>query len=220
MLGGLLVAVALIGVFGAYQAAQGGPSGRYVVAATDLAPGSRLTADDLRVVPVDLPLEVAGGAFTSVGRLVGDVVLGAVAEGELIQRSGVADEPVDDTSGFTMSFPIDADRAVGGDIEPGETIAILVTYDNGQDSITELVVRSATVINFDRADDGAISGALSETVLTVLLPSDADPLEVAHAARIGEITVIKTTFAGDDAQLPAEFQPDLPAAGAPSDEEN
>jgi Flp pilus assembly protein CpaB len=218
LIGGLLVAVAALGIFAAYQAARGGPSTQFVVAAGDIAPGSRLAPDQLRLEPIELPEEVAAGAFTDVDDLIGDVALAAVAAGELVQASAIADAPADGSSGYTMSFAIDADRAVGGDLRPGERVAILVTYIGGQTAETRTVVDDATVLQFERADEGALSGALGETVLTVQIPAGADPLALAHAARVGEITVVRAGAGGEQVDLGDSFQPEPPGSGAGDDE--
>lgn len=208
MLGALLVVAAALGLFATYLAARSGPSGRFVVAATDVAPGTRLDRDDLLVVTMDLPGSVAGGAFTTPDDLVGGVAVAPLTEGELIQRSAVDDDPQPEAPGFTVSFAIEADRAAGGRLEAGQTVAILVTYANGSQSVTSVIAEDATVISFDRAGDDALD-ALDETVLTVRLPTTANPLEVVNAARVGELTVLDTTFAGD-AELQDEFRPAVP----------
>jgi Flp pilus assembly protein CpaB len=214
LLGALLVTLAGLALFAVYLSASSGPSGRYVVAAAALAPGTELTADDLDVITGDLPTEVADRAFTEIDDVVGMVTVGPLAAGELVQDSAVGSDPEPDRAGYTISFAIDTDRASGGRLEPGQRVTILVTYTGAQEAVTEVVAEDATVISFDQAGDAALD-ALDETMLTVRLPASANPLAVAHAARVGEITVIDPTFAGDT-PLPPEFQPDVPA-GAGND---
>jgi Flp pilus assembly protein CpaB len=208
LVGALLVTLAGLGLFAVYLAASSGPSGRYVVAATAIAPGTELDIDHLEVVTGDLPSDVVDNAFTDVDDLVGMITVAPIAQGELVQSSAVGADPEPDQAGFTMSFAIDPDRAAGGQLRPGQRITILVTYTGAQEAITEVVAEDATVISFDLAGEAALD-ALDENVLTVRLPATANPLAVAHAARVGQITVIDPTFAGD-ATLPAEFQPALP----------
>jgi Flp pilus assembly protein CpaB len=217
LVGALLVTLAAVGLFAVYLTANSGPSTRYVVAAADLAPGTELAEDDLGLVTMELAGEVADAAFTDVDRLVGMVTVAPIAEGELVQRSAVEDDPQPGQSGFTMSFAIEADRAAGGRLEPGQRVTILVTYTGAQEAVTEVVAENATVISFDRAGDAALD-ALDETMLTVRLPAEANPLAVAHAARVGEITIVDPTFAGD-APLPPEFQPDVPTGGSGAEDD-
>jgi Flp pilus assembly protein CpaB len=212
LVGALLVTLAAVGLFAVYLAAGSGPSTRYAVAATAVVPGTELAADDVELVSVDLPGELADRAFTDVDELVGMVTVAPIDAGELVQRSAVAADPRPDQGGYTMSFAIETDRAAGGRLEPGQRVAILVTYTGAQEAITEVVAEDAVVVSFDRAGDAALD-ALDETVLTVRLPDSANPLAVAHAARVGEITIVDPTFAGES-PLPAEFQPDVPTGGA------
>jgi Flp pilus assembly protein CpaB len=205
------VTLAAIGLFAVYLAAGSGPSTRYVVASTTIAPGAELAAGDLELVTIELPGTIADRTFTDVDDLVGMVAVAPIESGELVQRSAVAADPQPDQDGYTMSFAIDTDRAAGGRLEPGQRVTILVTYTGAQEAITEVVAEDAVVISFDRAGDAALD-ALDETVLTVRLPAAANPLAVTHAARVGEITIVDPTFAGQT-PLPAEFQPDVPTGG-------
>jgi Flp pilus assembly protein CpaB len=211
-LGALLVAVAAVGLFAAYLSARSGPSGRFVVAAADLAPGTRIGPDDVRVAAIDLPGEVADRAFTAPDDVIGSVTVAPLNEGELLQASAVDADAQPDSPGYTMSFAIGPDRAAGGRLDPGQRITILVTYTNGQESVTQVVAEGATVVAYSEAGDAAID-ALGESVITVRLPETANPLEVAHAARVGEMTIIDTSFAGP-LELEPEFRPELPGAGS------
>ncbi|MGH9245742.1 MAG: SAF domain-containing protein [Acidimicrobiales bacterium] len=212
LLGALLVALAALGLFAVYLAARSGPTTRYVVAAQPIAPGTEVGADDIELATIELPDEVEAGAFTQVDELIGTVTVAPISQGELVQRSAVTADAQPGSPGFTMSFAVEADRAAGGRLEPGQLVTIVVTYTGGQQAVTEVVAQDATVISFARAGDAALD-ALDESVLTVRLPATANPLAVAHAARVGEITIIDPTFAGD-APLPAGFQPDVPGGGA------
>jgi hypothetical protein len=206
------VAVAALGLFGVYLAAGADPTTRYVVAAAALAPGTELTTGDLELVAIDLPGGLGDAAFTDPADLVGSVTVAPVNEGELIQRSAVNADPQPARQGFTVSFAIEPERAAGGRLEPGQPVAILVTYTGAQQAITEVVAENAIVISFGRAGTAALD-ALDESVLVVRLPPEANPLAVAHAARVGEITIVDPTFAGG-APLPAEYQADVPPGAA------
>ncbi|TML58120.1 MAG: hypothetical protein E6G17_12765, partial [Actinobacteria bacterium] len=55
LVGGLLVAIAAVGVFGAWLSATAAPTSSYVVARHDIAPGHRVTRADLALVRLHLP---------------------------------------------------------------------------------------------------------------------------------------------------------------------
>jgi hypothetical protein len=161
---------------------------------------------------IDLAGGVADRAFTEPEDVVEAVTVAPLTEGELIQGSAVDADAQPDSPGYTMSFAIGPDRAAGGRLEPGQRITILVTYTNGQESVTQVVAEGATVVAYSDAGDAAID-ALGESVITVRLPESANPLEVAHAARVGEMTILDTSFAGP-LELAPEFRPELPGAGS------
>ncbi|CAN5158982.1 hypothetical protein BH18ACT4_BH18ACT4_14360 [soil metagenome] len=83
--GGLLVAVAAVGIFSAYRGAADDPSASFLVARSDLEIGTTLSTSDLELRPVDLPPALAARAYTDVDDLVGGVTVAPLANGDLIQ---------------------------------------------------------------------------------------------------------------------------------------
>src|SRR5687767_6656963 len=55
VVGGFLVALAMVGTFAAYSASTAPPVTRYAVATRDLAPGDTIDAGALQLVAIDLP---------------------------------------------------------------------------------------------------------------------------------------------------------------------
>src|SRR5688500_9557620 len=134
VVGGFLVALAALGVFVAYSRAAAGPSTSYVVARHDIPVGSRLTADDLTTLPMELPgVVAANAAFTREAKVVGATTVGPIRRGELVQAGDVvqkrsaADE-------LEVSFSIAASRAIGGTLRPGDRIDVLATFGSGADT--------------------------------------------------------------------------------------
>jgi Flp pilus assembly protein CpaB len=217
VLGGLLVAVAAVGIFAAYQDATDATTTAYVVAGRDLPAGTRIGESDVERVAVDLPTGLAARAFANVERLVGSVTLAPLAEGDLIQASGVVSgasrEPARE-----LSFAIDTERAVNGRLDPGERVDVLVTYGTGADAYTAVVVTGAEVVDVDEDSGGAL-GVSGGTVLTLALPDAEDALAVTHAVRAGEVTVVRTTLAGDAGNAgegSTEYRPPASGADAPA----
>lgn len=191
--GGLLVAVAAIGIFAAWRGAAAGPSTSYVVAARRLAVGTRLSIADLRVAKVELPASLRRHAFADRRALVGATVLGPLEGGELVQASNVTAER--DRPRQQVSFSIEASRALNGSIAPGERVDVLGTYGSGGgDSWTAVIASNVLVADISSA--GSSLNAGRALVLTLSLDDRKDVLAVTHAARSGTITIARAGLAG------------------------
>jgi Flp pilus assembly protein CpaB len=192
VVGGLLVAIAILGVFVASRGASRRPVASFVVAAGVLAPGDVIDADDVALRPVALPASLAVRAFRQPSEVVGRAALAPLAEGELLQASAVGD-PASAGGLAEVSFAIDADRALSGRLRPGESIDVVVTYGTGETAASEIVSRRAHVVRVD-AGGGAL-GQADTVVLTLAVDDPDEAIRIAHAARSGEVTVVRTTAA-------------------------
>jgi Flp pilus assembly protein CpaB len=210
VVGAFLVTVAAVGLFAAYLDANAGPRNRYVVATRDLPIGTQLTAADLTTVPVDLPAAQRGRAYDDPDVLVGATVIGSLVRDELIQFSDVA--AVSPDQGEQVSFPVPAERAVGGRIRPGERVDVLATFASGTDAFTSAVVRDAQVLQVDEDEEAVLAGDAT-VVLTLGLTSPEESLRLVHAVSAGEITVVRTTGLDRPGGLPSEYR--LPASRTP-----
>ena len=94
VVGGLLVTLAAVGVFVSWAAAGEDVTRPVVVAAADIRPGEVIGADDVEVRSLELPAALADGAYADPQPLVGAVAVAPLAEGELVQRSAVAERGV------------------------------------------------------------------------------------------------------------------------------
>lgn len=186
VLGALLVTAAAVGTFLAYTGATAGPSDAVVVAARSLRIGEVLDADDLRLVRVDLPEGTRDGAFDAIEALDGHVVLGPVAQGELVQRAAVTDDAVVPAA-HEVALTLPRTHLAAGRLQPGDLVDVFVTDDVG----TRSVVRAARVVEIDRPDGSLTSGR--EQILVVAVTSDDDVAAVVHALRTGEVTVVRST---------------------------
>ncbi|MEY2463536.1 MAG: hypothetical protein QOH64_1674 [Acidimicrobiaceae bacterium] len=200
-MGGLLVALAAVGVFSAYRGASKQPSTRYVVVARDLAAGTILSPADLSTELVDLPGAVAGRAFTDPGTLVGRITIGPLREGELVQGSVVIDQSRVGTT-YQVSLPVERSRALAGGLLAGEKVDLLVTYANE----TIVVSRGATVIKSDTTSRGAI-GPGGETTLILAVATPDEVLAIAHGSQAGKVTVVRATGVAASEPGPASYHP-------------
>jgi Flp pilus assembly protein CpaB len=192
LLGGLLLALAAVGTFLTWQWAAGTPDTTYVVTRHPLRAGQRLGEDDLALAAADLPGALAVHAFADPASVVGRVVLGPVGEGELVQASQLSDaSSAPSTVEVALSLP--RDRALDGALQPGDRVDAFVTYDDR----TLLVVARAQVLAISGGDAAAI-GDLGQVTVTVALPDTQPRAELVHAARRGEVTLVRSTQADAD----------------------
>lgn len=189
LVGGLLVTMAAVVVFAAYAGAQERPTSSVVVARRDLDPGQRLTAADVEVRAVAVPAELADRSFPDVGGLVGAVTLGPIGAGELVQEGAVR-AGGDEDDGPEFSFPVDRERALAGDVRPGEEVDLLATFGSGSDATTEVLARRARVLHVQEARTGTL-GSSGRLVLTVGLASGAEVIDVAHASQVAVLTLVR-----------------------------
>jgi Flp pilus assembly protein CpaB len=201
--GGLLVAVAALGLFASWRAATAPPTTEYVVAARTLAVGSILRRGDLSTVRLHLPAAQRRQAFTSPAALVGTQVLGPLARGELVQASDLAAGGGEGRR--QLSFPIDASRALDGEIARGEHVDVLATYGGGgADSWTAVIADRVLVA--DVGASGSSLGSARTLTLTLSLDDPDEVLAVTHAARAGTITIVRA----GDGEIADTYRPTPP----------
>jgi Flp pilus assembly protein CpaB len=189
VVGGLLVAVAVVGTFATIGSAREDRRVALVVARGDLAVGRRIAADDLAVARLDVPAFVRARAFRSPQDLIGATVLGPVARGELVQASSVSVRG-DAPPGLHVSFPVEAARAVDATLREGEAVDVLVTYGQGESATTKVVARGARVVR--TRTPGGVLGDDRTLVVTLSVATADDATAVAHAANAGEVTIVRT----------------------------
>ncbi len=125
-------------------------------------------------------------------------MLAPLARGEILQRSAVLTNPSAAESDLEFSFPIDRDRAMNGDLRPGETIDLLATYGSGIDAVTTVLARRATVLELDNQTDGTMGGT-GRIVMTIGLASADELLDAVHAAQVANLTAVRSTRAAEPA---------------------
>jgi Flp pilus assembly protein CpaB len=186
--GGFLVAVAVVGIVAAQQAASGPPTTSYVVATGTIPAGRTLGVDDLTTRAVDLPEGLADRAFREPRQLVGRVLAATVGEGELIQSSALA--PRGPKAGEReVSFTADPARSLGQRIAPGDVVDVYATEGQGEPSSTEIVARAVRVI--DRQGRQGAAGF----IYTVALADQAAVEALVRASAGGSLTVVRATAA-------------------------
>ncbi|KAA0232633.1 MAG: hypothetical protein JJLCMIEE_00602 [Acidimicrobiales bacterium] len=202
VVGGLLIALAAVGVYISYASAGTEATSELLVAAHELSPGDSISAADVERVTVGDISELAGAYFSTPDELEGAVVLGPVAPGELIQRGAVRlpseAELAAGTQGRRFSLQLPAERALNGDLAPGELVDVVVTS-GGPDS-TEVVVRSALVVEVGDSDDASLPTE-STVRLTLLMDDESDVLATIDAVTNAEVTLVATPVIDDENDL-------------------
>ena len=215
MAGGLLVAVAAVGIFAAYTDATTADRHRYVVARRDLPLGHRLTAADLATLPMELPPPIRRRSTQNVSRLVGAVVVGPVGRGELVQASDVVRGSADAGASPEVSIPVEPARALDGRLQVGEFVDVIATYDAGGDGYTAVVARGARVIARSRPRTALGEGG--KEVVSLAVTSPGETLAVAHASNAGVVTLVRAAVAPASApDSPAAYRAPGPAVGPAS----
>ena len=212
VLGALLVAASVVGIYAAYTGPQG-PSATYVVAARAIRAGDPLAPGDLTRTQVDLPPALRARAFTDPSRLVGATALGPIEAGELIQ-SGQVIRKRGGSGTAELSFPIEASR-IGSALRAGDRVDVVATYGTGIDAYSLVIGRHLQVLSVTRAR-GTLGGESSAVVLTVALSGRDDSLGLAHATRAAELSVVRTTGAPEAAADPTTYRPTSAPPGAPA----
>jgi len=226
VVGGLLVALAMVAAFVVASGAGDGPTGRVVVVTRPLPIGHQLAADDLHVEPVDVSDALASVTFTDPDDLIGKVTVAPLTTGEIVGRSALVDLGADGAAGHAFSFPVNRERAVNGHLQPGDQIDVLATYGTGSTARTLVVARGVQVLDLESAGNASL-GSTGKVVVTVSLADADQVLATAHAAEVAALTLVRSTgTTGDGADSYAPAAPADPgptssagsagSAGAPS----
>lgn len=189
VVGGLLVAAATVGTWWVSTDAGRVEPARYLVAARPIEPGHVLSAADVRRAPMQLPPSVRAEVYTDVESIVGQVALGPIATGGLVQEGAL--EPVAGTErGREVSFAVGTEWAVDGALRPGDRIDVFATASTGEGA-TRRVLRSAVVRHVSTA-----GGGLGEATGLTITVAVADPValeDAVPALRTMAITVVRST---------------------------
>jgi Flp pilus assembly protein CpaB len=218
-LGALLVALAVAATLLAIERSDDGPSTRLVVATRSFSPGERITADGLALVPADLPAEVTAQSFARLSSVEGAAAIEAISEGELIEAGDIARSRADaPASVHEISIALDRDRALDGQLQPGERVDIVATYGTDDTAQTLVVAADAVVASAETGD--ASIGSAGTVTLTLALATEDDVLRTAHATEVAAVRLVRATRTEPGA-APAEPYggPGTPSSGPEEDEQ-
>ena len=188
--GALLVTAAVLGVSQAHAAADRPPATAYVIAARPVAPGEVLDPAALDLVRVDLPAPLSGRAFADPAALDGATSLAPLAAGELVLLSQVLPPGTAPARGVDLALALPAERALGGDLRPGEQVDLVAT---SASSAPRLVARRALVTRVGTGGDTLLDTGGPALTLTLRLGDPDEALAVVDAADQGRVTLTRPT---------------------------
>lgn len=191
VVGGLVVTVAALALYGLGTSAASPPRVAVLAATRPIAPGATITVDDVTTVEIDAPADTVDELLAppDLAAADGAIALGPIPAHGLLARSmlrtgGSAETPVE------VAVPVALDRALGGDLRPGEHVVVLATFGTGADAWTEVVAGDAVLRAITTGDDRSITSGGATTMLLAFHDRPA-AIAVVHAARTAELTFIR-----------------------------
>lgn len=192
VLGGLLVTVAGLGTWWAATGAGTASSRSFVVAKHLIAPGDRLKSQDLQLASAELSPSLRKQSFAEVADLVGQVALGPIGPGGLVQ-SGMIGPPAGIAAGTSeLSFLVDTEWAVAGSLAVGDRVDIFATQTSAASSSTKRVLANTTIRRVAAAGGDGLGEHRSQ-VLTVGIEPPTSVRDFVDATRAATITVVRVT---------------------------
>ena len=214
LVGGFLVAVAMILAFTVASASRHAPQQRIVVARRSIEVGHRLEADDLRLEPAEMTDPVASQLFDREAAATGQLALVPIAAGGAITRSAVVDDGGEGPTGREFSFPVDQERAMNGRLRPGDSVDVLVTYGAGDTARTLMVAAGVRLLDITAAGKATL-GSSGTVVVSVLLTDAPQVVRVAHASEVGSVTLVRATGTPPGEVVEPYLTPTAPPRGSP-----
>jgi hypothetical protein len=187
VVGGFVVAAAVVLVFAAWASGRGGQGRPWVVASGALPAGTRLVPADLRTVTLHLGQgAAAANAFPTTEGLIGRDLAVAVNPGELILRSEV---PLATATTALRPVPVTVAPTDLVDLAAGDLVDVLETSGTAPDTKTSLVVTGARVLSTAQPSSGLL-GSGGDDVVTVGVTSLAQVTATVSAEHAGTVDIV------------------------------
>ena len=165
------------------------PLTQVAVSAVDLVPGRTLREGDTQLTPIDVSESVASRLISDaeLNDYRGWVIIGQTSAGSLLTKENLR-SPLATVRFRAMSFPVDADHAVGGDLIPGDLVDV-IRVDTEQASF---VATEVEVLAVSTQSEGALglSGGGFHLILQV---DDRTALALALALANADVEVLRST---------------------------
>lgn len=181
VVGGLLVAAAAVGTYGAHTSATTAPRDTYVTLTRDVAAGERLDPGDLALVEGDLPDAQRRVVLTDLAVATGAVAVAPLQAGQLLGTGDVV-KLAGALGRAQLSIPVEPARANNGELTRGERVDVIATSTSGGTGETRTIARDAVVVRVFAGEQSL--GSSSSVVVTLSLT--AAELEPVAAAAAGD----------------------------------
>lgn len=200
VVGGLLMALAAVGTFLAYQNATADDSIAILVAVSDLRVGDIIAEGDVALVDADLP-DGTRGLFGSTDAAVGRQIIAQVNEGEFLLESATS-EAKDGDEVLEVMISVPGSR-LGGAIRAGERVDVFSTWGD----VTELIAVDARVLDISGGGDGGLL-ASNDSVAVRLALADFGQIEaIVHANAAGDITLVHAAIGTETGDVGRRYRP-------------
>ena len=195
LVGGLLVVVAVLGLFGAYRAATTVHTTDYLIVRRDVAAGRRIAAGDLALAPMVLYRGAATQAFTRPDDVIGKVALVPLSNGSLVERGHLAEAALPD-HGRRVALELEPAQALNGRLSPGDRVDVIATSTGDAPAAT--IERDALVSELDGLTDDAqlgVGGSGQRLTVTLVVPDQDAARRLVEARAHGTVTLVGSSAA-------------------------
>jgi len=193
---GIGLGLVALSVLGGLRLSGASTQGREVLAyVAPFATGHLIERSDLTVVVVraDGPSERTFVDAAARARVIGRPLTRAVQANGLVLTGDVGRSTPEVRE---ITVPVAAEHALGGDLEPGDRVDVLATFDREGDTARTLMVTSGAEVVAAVRDDAVFGGAGSVAALTLSVRNE-DAMYVVFAARTADLDVVRTAVVPD-----------------------
>lgn len=162
---------------------------RVVMAAQEIRAGTVVRSSDLSTADVKVAEDVLAGLLPAADIPARDgwVAASTIAAGGLVSRGDLR-EPAAPSEQRAMSFPIDAQHAVGGDLDTGDRVDVIAVVGG----LSSYVATDLEIIAVAAPEGRGAMTAGGAFGITVAVDA-GQALALAQALNIGDVTVLRST---------------------------
>ncbi|MGP4112546.1 Flp pilus assembly protein CpaB [Streptomyces sp. 4N509B] len=211
----LLALAAFVGVLAVINDVESkvGPEATAYELSEDVDPYEELTADMVREVTMP-ERYITDSAVTDLDQIEGQVAVGPLREGSLLQTDMITERPELDTGQQEIAVMIDASTGVAGKIYPGAHINMYAAFEveggaSGGDTddtfeMVQLMVNNAEVIEVGDLTEVEDEETTTEAVPITFALDNADAQRVTFAEAFAVEVRLALVAPGDEQEIPDE----------------
>ncbi len=193
IVGGLLVALSVLGVIAVSRASTATTETPWVVVQRQVPAGKPLEAADLALAPMDLYGGTAKRAFSDPDLVIGQRSLVPLSEGDLLTTSLISATKTTTSEGRRLSIEVSPAQALTGTLRVGDLVDVVATPRS--DAPAAIIVRGAMVLGIGESLEAGV-GSQAGTQLTLVVGNEQEATAVIDAAARGELSLITASELG------------------------